>query len=323
MSRSPRSILVTGANGDISDAIGRIIAERWPECALHGADASGPWPGLGLFAQMHPLPLARDAAFLPALQTLQAQHGFDLIIPVPEPELARLAEPAAQESGLPLLMNAPQTITMGCDKFATAQWLQSHDIPAPATHLLELANPQHLPLFVKPRFGYGSRDLALIETTEALLAIQQTQRVPSVAQAWIPDSDGEFTCALLKVGEHTRRITLKRWLQGGLTGRAEVVDDPAINAYLDKILAALPDRNAVNVQLRIADGQPLAFEINPRFSSTAMMRHRLGFADVAWMIDYALNQTPPPVYTPQPGARVFRLSREVTAPPLSAATTNP
>ena len=27
--------------------------------------------------------------------------------------------------------------------------------------------------------------------------------------------------------------------------------------------------------------------MNPRFSSTALMRHRLGFCDVTWMIDEA------------------------------------
>jgi carbamoyl-phosphate synthase large subunit len=29
------------------------------------------------------------------------------------------------------------------------------------------------------------------------------------------------------------------------------------------------------------------FEINPRFSSTVLMRHRLGFSDVLWAIDEA------------------------------------
>ena len=32
---------------------------------------------------------------------------------------------------------------------------------------------------------------------------------------------------------------------------------------------------------------PRVFEINPRFSSTVLMRHRLGFTDLLWAIEEA------------------------------------
>jgi len=41
----------------------------------------------------------------------------------------------------------------------------------------------------------------------------------------------------------------------------------------------------MNVQLRLTDVGPRVFEINPRFSSTVLMRHRMGFTDVLWMLD--------------------------------------
>lgn len=47
----------------------------------------------------------------------------------------------------------------------------------------------------------------------------------------------------------------------------------------------------MNVQLRLTDHGPRVFEINPRFSSTVLMRHRLGFSDVLWAIDEAQGKT--------------------------------
>jgi len=41
----------------------------------------------------------------------------------------------------------------------------------------------------------------------------------------------------------------------------------------------------MNVQLRLTDKGPRVFEINPRFSSTVLMRHRLGYCDVLWAMD--------------------------------------
>jgi carbamoyl-phosphate synthase large subunit len=45
------------------------------------------------------------------------------------------------------------------------------------------------------------------------------------------------------------------------------------------------------VQLRLTDKGPRVFEINPRFSSTVLMRHRMGFSDVLWAIEEAEGKT--------------------------------
>ena len=60
---------------------------------------------------------------------------------------------------------------------------------------------------------------------------------------------------------------------------------------------------------------PRIFEINPRFSSTVMMRHAIGFSDVAWMLHARAHGTLPPWTPPAPGTRVFHLHRELVARP--------
>ena len=44
-------------------------------------------------------------------------------------------------------------------------------------------------------------------------------------------------------------------------------------------------RGSMNIQLRLTDKGPRIFEINPRISSTVLMRHRLGYTDVLWALD--------------------------------------
>lgn len=54
-----------------------------------------------------------------------------------------------------------------------------------------------------------------------------------------------------------------------------------------RIAEGLNLHGSMNVQLRLTDKGPRVFEINPRFSSTVLMRHRLGFSDVIWAIEEA------------------------------------
>jgi carbamoyl-phosphate synthase large subunit len=51
------------------------------------------------------------------------------------------------------------------------------------------------------------------------------------------------------------------------------------------IAIGLDLRGSMNVQMRLTDQGPRVFEINPRFSSTVLMRHRIGFTDVIWALN--------------------------------------
>lgn len=308
-----KKILVTGANGDISDAAGRILKEAYPGAELHGADAAGAWPGQGLFCVVHPLPKARDPGFIPTF--LELARGFDLILPMPEPELLALAEAWDEVRELPLLMNRPEVVRCFCDKEQAGRWFARHDLPAPETRLLSQAEELPLPLFAKPRFGYGSRQLfRLDKAEERRRAMAELPGEAFVVQRYLSDDLGEFTCAVVAVGQDVRAIVLKRQLQGGMTSQATVECHPAIEALLEQVARCVGAPCFLNVQLRLTTEGPFIFEINPRFSSTVRMRHLVGFRDLVWMVE-ARHGTPLPEFRPVAGSRVFRLSRELVVPP--------
>lgn len=303
---SPPRILVTGANGDIANAIARALADAFEGARLWGIDREGEWPGLTVFERVLPVPSAADPDYPSRLAAAARDLNADLVIPVTEPELARLATDPGAAKGLPLLMNAPEVVTRFLDKLETVAWLASAGIDVPATRLLADARPEHLPLMVKPRTGSGSRGLEIIRTAERLALCQKERSGDAIAQELLEPDSGEFTCALYRQGSELRTIAMRRWLVGGLTGRIVIENPPAVIDLLERVAAQLPDSAAINVQLRQVGGRFAVFEINPRLSSTVMMRHKAGFKDACWWAAAHLRGDLPPPFTPPVGTRVYR-----------------
>lgn len=307
-------ILVTGANGDIADAIGRILQEHYPDVRLSGADAAGEWPGRAVFADFHHLPLAASDGYGTALTTLAERLRPDLIVPTSEAELRAIAETPEAYDHLPLLSNPPEVLLPFLDKLATNRWLDGIGIPVPKTTMLADAEPGDLPVVVKPRSGQGSKDITVVETPEQLRLVQKNADANLVAQELVGSSADEFTCAMVQPGDEVLTLVMRRRLLGGLSSDILVEDQPEIESMLLTIAKAMPSFIMLNVQLRLTDVGPRIFEINPRFSSTAMMRHRIGFCDLAWVCDARLGHPAPSVYSPPVGARVFRRFTELVIP---------
>ena len=110
----------------------------------------------------------------------------------------------------------------------------------------------------------------------------------AILQELLEPDDREVTCAVYRRrdGEVTSLLMLRR-LSGGFTGWAKVIKDDETSRMCDVIAQGLDLRGSMNIQLRLTAQGPRVFEINPRFSSTVLMRHRLGFSDVLWAVDEA------------------------------------
>jgi carbamoyl-phosphate synthase large subunit len=301
--------LVTGANGDIAEAIGRILKTSFPQAIVDGADSHGALNASLLFDTVHRLPPARSPDFPDALSSLALK--YDRVIPVPEAELVEIAAQGdAWRSALPLVMNAPWVVATFCDKLETARWLQKHgDFSARTMHLRDTV-ASDLPIVAKPRAGWGSRGVEIVRSPERLAAVRAEATGEWIAQELLDAPDEEHTCAIAKDGAVVNTVTMLRTMQGGLTKQATIVEDAAIEEMLRTIADKLPDRAFINVQLRRFRGRPKIFEINPRFSSTVMMRHLVGFQDLVWILN-ALGGQPMQPAKARLGAIVIRMSREV------------
>ena len=129
-------------------------------------------------------------------------------------------------------------------------------------------------------------------------------------------TSGEFTCGLYRSASGTvRAIILKRELIGGFSGYGEVIENPQIEALLIELAEKLELRGSINVQLRISNGKPVVFEINPRFSSTVLFRHMLGFQDLVWAVEERLGLSLSPYQGVQSGCKFYKGFQEYISKP--------
>lgn len=301
-------VLITGIGGDIAQGVATILRERFPSWHLVGADIHVRHGGALFTDTLFVSPRATEPQYAEWLADVCAREQIELCIPMSEAELIRLASDGASSvRGVQIVAANARAIEVGSDKLLTARMVAESGCAAPWTVPAEEFDPVlHLPCVFKPRRSAGSKGVFVCHTADEVY-FHRNHCASAVLQELLLPADREVTCAVFRDGEgQTHVLQLLRTLVGGFTGWAQVIDDPDVVAQCTRIATALHLRGSVNVQLRVTNHGPRVFEINPRFSSTALMRHRMGFEDVIWSIDDALGR--PRVYhVPPTGMTAVRV----------------
>lgn len=289
--RPSYNILVTGCGGDIGQSIGKILKANKLFNKVIGCDLSDEHAGIFIFDKIIKVPRCTADNYVSTLQNIIASEQIDIWLPIAEPELRMMAENGITASflGKPLICANQKALEVGFDKFRTAMFLKQSSLPFPETFLVEgLATPQ-LPVVMKSRSGSGSKLVFVVENKEEF-AFYQKRHPDFIAQEFLSNSNEEYTCGLFrsKKGD-VRTIIYKRKLMGGFSGFGIVQENNAIEDLLVQIAEKLELQGSINVQLRLTNKGPYVFEINPRFSSTVMFRHMMGFEDVLWSIKDAVG----------------------------------
>jgi len=291
---APR-ILLTGAGSAIGYGLLKSLRAAQAGYHLVAADTNPESIGFLFTPHHYVVPPVKDPAYWPAILRIceQEKIGFVLVGSTVElPFYSTQKKQLEKESGLQILCNTAAVVEIGNDKLLTQEFLRDHGLPYIHTTnqldslSLNLFLKQHpFPLFAKPRHGKGSQGLLKIERREQL---QEQSLEDYVLQEYLPGEEGEYTVGLLsgRQGEILSCIILKRELKYGMTFRAERVEHAGIEAYCRAVAAALPSFGPLNFQLRLRQGQPFLFEINPRFSSSSYLRTLLGMNEPHTLVHY-------------------------------------
>ena len=220
-------------------------------------------------------------------------------------------------TGATFIVPTAALYTMASDKLATAEWLAGKGFASPrsASSKVPWSSPPAFPLIAKPRWGQGSRGLALCDSEEHLERIRQLEE-EYVFQELLGDDDHEFTVGVVATEEREvlASIVLRRWLTAGFTGACQVVQHERVARYAEHIAAELRPRGFINVQIRLRGEEPVAFEINPRVSSSTGFRALAGVNEPELLIRrYVLDERPPKP-TPKPVAMVRCLEERIVDP---------
>jgi carbamoyl-phosphate synthase large subunit len=286
----PLTVLVTGVGAPPGVSILKAFRRSGLQPRIVGTDADALSVGLFRADAAYTLPRVaqNEGGYLRRLEQIALRESARLVCPGSEIELVRLAlhrEAIERRTGARVVANAPAVLAELMDKWRLAGALRARDLPAPDTALGSdpeatgaLLSHHGFPVIVKPRHGSGSRHLHVVRDAETLGLVLRLVPEPVVQEYLHPD-DEEYSVGVYRSPRlgYVGQIAFRRTLSAGLTYRAEVVHDPEIETICRRLVDAFELWGPINVQLRkTADGVRI-FEVNPRFSSSAVMRAGFGF----------------------------------------------
>ena len=285
------NILVTGCGGDIGQSIGKILNKSALVNELYGCDISDKNAGKFIYSNFFIGLPYKDNNYLSNLERYIEVNKIDFIIPIAEPELRYFSETDNLKAigRAKMITASSESLTIGFDKLATANFLKENNLPFPETVLVSEENSPKFPVILKSRTGSGSAAVYKINNLEDYNYIK-SKHTDFIVQEFLEDSQGEYTCGVFRSKKGgIRTLIFKRELTGGYSGYGEIINNKDINNLLCNLAVKINLEGSINVQLRLTEKGPVVFEINPRFSSTVLFRHMFGFKDLEWSIQDKLN----------------------------------
>ena len=306
--RNPTTVLVTGVGDTVGQALVKTARHSAFPCCVLGMDRDEHAVGLQWVDKGFTLPhCSQTGPYLAETRRICLDEGVQLILPGSEKELEVLSERAEalrQETGAIVVASPPEVLRIAMNKWETCRFLESAglnfpryaraDAPDQIDRLIETVG---FPLFAKPCRGTGARGDVTVESRKDLDAVRAAG-VEMVVQEYLQPDDEEYSVEAftLKNGRQVGTICYRRGqLIAGDTYKARILSHPAVEAEALAIARALNPKGPCNIQLRMTERGPVAFEINPRFSGGVSMRAHFGYNEVEMAIrDLLLDEPVPP-----------------------------
>ena len=302
------NVLVTSCGGDIGQSIGKILKDL--NCLTFGWDISSNNAAKFIFDNFETCLKIDEKKYLTNLEVFVKKNEIDIIIPVSEPELRFYTKNKKIIETLKpvrVLLANEFSREIGFNKRKTSLFLKENKLPYPNLYSLENEKDIIFPLVAKPNTGAGSSNIFIVNEIKELKFISNKYK-DLLFQEFLDGTNGEYTCCSFRSSKkEVRSIVFKRELTaGGYRGYGEVIENDVIDKLIYDLSVFLNLEGSINIQLRLNKGVPVVFEINPRFSSTILFRHLLGFRDLEWSIEDAYNQQISKYNKPKKGAKFYK-----------------
>ena len=250
-----------------SESGGEVIAvdTDWRSAALYFADRS------------YLVPSGLGEGFLSAIDGICHRHDVTLLIPTRDEELPVFASrrKSMAERGVTVMVAAPEVIQTCQDKLQFIRFCQANGFGVPETFDLRVAFDRlPYPLFVKDRFGKGSRNAQVVQSTEQLKnllarlpdpVIQELIVAPEFTIDLMADFSGQVLSAVARVRDR---------IVAGESFVGHTSKEPLVISESIRLAQALGLVGHNTLQCFLHDQQVKFIEVNPRYGGAA----NLGFA---------------------------------------------
>jgi carbamoyl-phosphate synthase large subunit len=289
-------VLITGVGGNVGQGVLKALRAADKRFHIVGIDMEPLSAGFSLVDSYYQAPRTSDPSFPDVLKSIAKKEKLEAVYVCSPSELepfALLQDDLQRELDLTVFVNPLEVVQIGSDKFSTANFLRDAGFPYPETvlsndaiGLRRLIEKHRFPLLAKPRKGYSSQNVFILNSQDELDAASTL--IPDlVIQRYLPDPQNEFTAATVSGRDARVRATIifHRELLQGTTYRTELVEDSKLERQVVDVVEALGAIGPCNLQFRMVDNNPYVFEINPRFSGTSGIRFHYGFNDCEMIFD--------------------------------------
>lgn len=291
------NVLITGSGSLYGVAVIQSLLRSNLALKLIACDISARTLGLYLAHQAYIVPpVHQEKLYLTSLLKIIEKENIQAIFVASSHELAFYSHnklDIEKKTGAKVFTNFPETLNLCNDKWLTVNFLKEHGFYFPLTirypedqdQIEPFIKEVKFPIVIKPRRGAGSQGLYIVTQEKDLHPLLENKK-DIVLQQYLPDDCGEFTTGICTGinGKVLSGITLKRYLQEGMTMSADSDDFTEITDYCKEVARVLKPYGPCNFQLRLLNGKPYIFEINPRFSSSTGMRSLLGVNEAEILI---------------------------------------
>jgi carbamoyl-phosphate synthase large subunit len=250
-------------------------------------------PAVHMADRAYRVPMSSDPAYLDEIRAICKADDVRLVIPTIDDELSLFAamRDAFAADGVTLACSPEPANRICDDKFSTCRHLNEAGVRAAVTYLGD-AVPEDiaLPLFIKPRSGRGAvgafpihsrRELEFFLGYVAEPVVQEMLEGPEYTIDVLCDFEGRPLSIVPR-----ERIVIR----SGVSDRGRTVRD---NRLIDIAVAAcnvISFHGPINIQCRMREGQPVIFEINPRFSGGIGLTIQAGADFPASLVQLALGR---------------------------------
>jgi carbamoyl-phosphate synthase large subunit len=297
------TVLVSGASGIVGYGILRSLKMSTRPMKLIGTSiyTDSVAPGFCDIFEIVPRTDAPD--YLDRLLALLRTHHVDVAFPGIDADMYKWADHVAEieATGTKVVLNSLELISRCSDKWAfyerQQELLPTYAIPSYLEMDFDFLKEKcGLPFLLKPRRGFGSKGIVVVETAEQFAKIAPATKTTLMAQPIVGRDDEEFTVSAFCDGHggYSAFMALRRKLsKDGFTEKAEVVDQAEFSDAIQDLCGAFSPIGPTNFQFRKTEHGLKLLEINPRISSSTSIRAAFGYNEGLMAIEMAIEKRKP------------------------------
>ncbi len=288
------TILVSGASGIVGYGILKTLKKL--KCNLIGTTIYDVSPANCFADHVEIAPLSTDKKYIPWLINILKQYEVDMAIPGIEIDMSiwNSYRDVLSETGTFILLNDSNLIKTCLDKWEFYKKMKGEESPYIIESTLEPDfNRFSIPFILKPRCGFGSRGLVVVQNVYDFEKQKAYIGERLFLQEYVGNSNEEYTVSAFFDNDSNLKahISLRRKLSKmGYTEMAEVVYLEDMVQVLKELAVIFKPIGPTNFQFRKQNKKWKLLEINPRISSSTSIKEAFNYNEAKMSIEYFLEQ---------------------------------